>query len=77
MNDFKLIDDNLSGADSGTLTDCPAQISQRLYEPGNSRIKTQKAPDGTSYTARKRQLLKAKKGRLSEKCSRNLALVAL
>ncbi|HIB9010446.1 MULTISPECIES: phage virion morphogenesis protein [Citrobacter] len=41
-----------------------AEIAKELRRSQQQRIKQQKAPDGTPYQARKRQPLRAKKGRI-------------
>ncbi|WP_240023482.1 phage virion morphogenesis protein [Serratia marcescens] len=41
-----------------------AEIAKTLRTRQQRRIKTQKAPDGTPYAARKRQPVRAKKGRI-------------
>ncbi|MCC2941777.1 phage virion morphogenesis protein [Citrobacter portucalensis] len=40
------------------------EIAKELRRSQQQRIKQQKAPDGTPYQVRKRQLLRAKKGRI-------------
>ncbi|HBI9902399.1 TPA: phage virion morphogenesis protein, partial [Escherichia coli] len=41
-----------------------AEIAKQMRRSQQQRIKQQKAPDGTPYQARKRQPLRAKKGRI-------------
>lgn len=68
MNEFKPFDDKLAGllaalspAGRRRLT---VDIAKKLRQRQQQRIKTQKAPDGTAYAARKGQPLRAKKGRI-------------
>lgn len=68
MNEFKPFDDRLAGllaalspAGRRRLT---ADIAKKLRRNQQQRIKTQKAPDGTAYVPRKRQPVRAKKGRI-------------
>jgi len=68
MNDFKPFDDQLAGliaalspAGRRRLAD---EIAKQLRTAQQQRIKQQKAPDGSSYQARKRQPLRAKTGRI-------------
>lgn len=68
MSEFKPFDDRLAGL-IGALSPVgrrklAAQISKELRRSQQQRIKQQKAPDGTPYQARKRQPLRAKKGRI-------------
>lgn len=68
MSEFKPFDDKLAGL-IGALSPAgrrklAAQIAKELRRSQQQRIKQQKAPDGTSYQARKRQTLSAKKGRI-------------
>ncbi len=68
MNEFKPFDDKLAGL-IGALSPAgrrklAAQIAKELRRSQQQRIKQQKAPDGTPYQARKRQPLRAKKGRI-------------
>lgn len=68
MNDFKLFDDKLAGLIAALSPTArrrmAADIAKTLRTRQQRRIKTQKAPDGTPYAARKRQPVKAKKGRV-------------
>ncbi|HHR9953656.1 TPA: phage virion morphogenesis protein [Salmonella enterica subsp. enterica serovar Corvallis] len=41
-----------------------AEIAKKLRASQQQRIKRQQAPDGTPYAARKRQLVRSKKGRI-------------
>ncbi|WP_342323504.1 phage virion morphogenesis protein [Kosakonia sp. BYX6] len=68
MNEFKPFDDRLAGliaalspAGRRRLT---ADIAKKLRRNQQQRIKSQKAPDGTAYVPRKRQPVRAKKGRI-------------
>ncbi|EOW2724806.1 TPA: phage virion morphogenesis protein [Enterobacter roggenkampii] len=68
MSDFKPFDDRLNGliaalspAARRTLA---GEIAKELRKSQQQRIKLQKAPDGSPYQARKRQLLRAKTGRI-------------
>lgn len=68
MNEFKPFDDRLAGllaalspAGRRRLT---VDIAKKLRQRQQQRIKSQKAPDGTAYAPRKRQPLRAKKGRI-------------
>lgn len=68
MNDFKPFDDKLAGL-IGALSPASrrrlaSDIAKELRKSQQQRIKQQKAPDGTPYQARKRQPLRAKKGRI-------------
>lgn len=68
MSDFKPFDDKLVGL-IGALSPAgrrklAAEIAKELRKSQQQRIKLQKAPDGTPYQARKRQPLRAKKGRI-------------
>lgn len=68
MNDFKPFDDKLSALIAALSPTArrrmAADIAKTLRTRQQRRIKTQKAPDGTPYAARKRQPVKAKKGRV-------------
>lgn len=68
MNDFKPFDDKLAGLIAALSPTArrrmAADIAKTLRARQQRRIKTQKAPDGTPYAARKRQPVKAKKGRI-------------
>jgi phage virion morphogenesis protein len=68
MNEFKPFDDRLAGLiaalSPASRRRMAADIAKTLRTRQQRRIKTQKAPDGTPYAARKRQPLRAKKGRV-------------
>lgn len=68
MNDFKPFDDKLAGLIAAlspiARRRMAADIAKALRTRQQRRIKTQKAPDGTPYAARKRQPVKAKKDRV-------------
>ena len=68
MNDFKPFDDKLAGLiaalSPAARRRMAADIAKTLRARQQRRIKTQKAPDGTPYAARKRQPVKSKKGRV-------------
>ncbi|WP_213749370.1 phage virion morphogenesis protein [Citrobacter freundii] len=68
MNDFKPFDDKLAGLiaalSPAARRRMAADIAKTLRACQQRRIKTQKAPDGTPYAARKRQPVKTKKGRV-------------
>ena len=68
MDEFKPFDDKLAGllaalspAGRRRLT---VDIAKKLRQRQQQRIKSQKAPDGTAYAPRKRQPLRAKRGRI-------------
>ncbi|EMW0953015.1 phage virion morphogenesis protein [Citrobacter freundii] len=68
MNEFKPFDDKLAGL-IGALSPASrrklaAEIAKQLRAAQQQRIRQQKAPDGTQYQVRKRQPLRAKKGRI-------------
>ncbi|QCA17885.1 phage virion morphogenesis protein [Citrobacter freundii] len=68
MNEFKPFDDKLAGL-IGALSQASrrklaAEIAKELRRSQQQRIKQQKAPDGKPYQVRKRQPLRAKKGRI-------------
>ncbi|KLV74638.1 phage virion morphogenesis protein [Citrobacter sp. MGH110] len=68
MNEFKPFDDKLAGLISAISPagrrKLAAEIAKQLRRSQQQRIKQQKAPDGSPYQARKRQPLRAKKGRI-------------
>lgn len=68
MNDFKPFDDKLAALIAALSPTArrrmAADIAKTLRTRQQRRIKTQKAPDGTPYAARKRQPVKAKKSRV-------------
>ncbi|HBQ8785393.1 phage virion morphogenesis protein [Klebsiella sp. 1SOBk5mer] len=68
MNDFKPFEDKLAGliaalspAGRRRMT---GDIAKKLRQRQQQRIKSQKAPDGSPFTPRKRQPVRAKKGRI-------------
>ncbi|HBY4297364.1 TPA: phage virion morphogenesis protein [Klebsiella pneumoniae] len=68
MNDFKPFEDKLAGliaalspAGRRRMT---ADIAKKLRQRQQQRIKSQKAPDGSPFVPRKRQPVRAKKGRI-------------
>ncbi|HAV1931206.1 TPA: phage virion morphogenesis protein [Enterobacter hormaechei] len=68
MSDFKPFDNKLAGL-LATLSPAgrrklAGEIAKQLRTAQQQRIKQQKAPDGSPYQARKRQPLRAKKGRI-------------
>lgn len=68
MNAFKPFDDRLAGLiaalSSAGRRRMASDIAKKLRRSQQRRIKTQIAPDGTPYTARKRQPVRSKKGRI-------------
>lgn len=71
MNEFKPFDDRLAGliaalSPAGRRR-MAAEVAKTLRTRQQERIKTQKAPDGSPYEARKRQPVRAKKGRVKRK----------
>jgi len=68
MNEFKPFDDRLAGLiaalSPASRRRMAADIAKTLRTRQQCRIKTQKAPDGTPYAARKRQPVRAKNGRV-------------
>lgn len=68
MSELTPFDDQLAGL-IGALAPASrrklaAEIAKELRRSQQQRIKQQKAPDGTPYQARKRQPLRAKRGRI-------------
>lgn len=68
MNDFKPFEDKLAGliaalspAGRRRMT---VDIAKKLRQRQQQRIKSQKAPDGSPFAPRKRQPVRAKKGRI-------------
>lgn len=68
MTDFKPFEDKLAGliaalspAGRRRMT---ADIAKKLRQRQQQRIKSQKVPDGSPFTPRKRQPVRAKKGRI-------------
>lgn len=68
MSEFKPFEDRLAGLiaslSPAARRRMAADIAKRLRTSQQQRIKRQQAPDGTPYAARKRQPIKAKKGRV-------------
>ncbi|WP_354021783.1 phage virion morphogenesis protein [Enterobacter hormaechei] len=68
MNDFKPFDDKLAGLlaalSPAGRRKLAGEIAKQLRAAQQQRIKQQKAPDGTPYQVRKRQPLRAKRGRI-------------
>lgn len=68
MSEFKPFDDKLAGMiavlSPAGRRKLAAEIAKELRRSQQQRIKQQKAPDGSPYQARKRQPLRAKKGRI-------------
>ncbi|HGU9803555.1 MULTISPECIES: phage virion morphogenesis protein [Citrobacter] len=68
MNEFKPFDDKLAGLIAAISPagrrKLASEIAKELRRSQQQRIKQQKAPDGSPYQARKRQPLRAKKGRI-------------
>ncbi|EOC1312494.1 phage virion morphogenesis protein [Cronobacter turicensis] len=68
MNDFKPFDDKLAAliaslSPSGRRR-MASDIARKLRQRQQRRIKSQQAPDGTPYAARKKQPIRAKNGRI-------------
>lgn len=68
MSELTPFDDQMAGL-IGALSPASrrrlaAEIAKQLRAAQQQRIRQQKAPDGTPYQARKRQPLRAKKGRI-------------
>lgn len=68
MSDFKPFDNQLTGLlaalSPAGRRKLAGEIAKQLRTSQQQRIKQQKAPDGSPYQARKRQPLRAKKGRI-------------
>ncbi|HEX4500235.1 MAG TPA: phage virion morphogenesis protein [Scandinavium sp.] len=68
MNEFKAFDNRLAGLIAALSPTnrrrMAADIAKKLRTSQQRRIKTQTAPDGTPYAARKRQPVRTKKGRV-------------
>lgn len=68
MSDLKPFDDRLAGLiaslSPARRRKLAGEIAKQLRTAQQQRIKQQKAPDGSPYQARKRQPLRAKKGRI-------------
>lgn len=68
MNDFKPFDDKLAALIASLSPTgrrrMASDIAKKLRQRQQRRIKSQKAPDGTPYAARKKQPIRAKNGRI-------------
>ncbi|CZY76888.1 phage Virion Morphogenesis protein [Enterobacter hormaechei] len=68
MSDFKPFDNQLAGLlaalSQSARRKLSGEIAKQLRVAQQQRIKQQKKPDGSPYQARKRQPLRAKKGRI-------------
>ncbi|EOE7047417.1 phage virion morphogenesis protein [Enterobacter hormaechei] len=68
MSDFKPFDNKLAGLlaalSPAGRRKLAGEIAKQLRTAQQQRIKQQKKPDGSPYQARKRQPLRAKKGRI-------------
>ncbi|CAM6537247.1 phage virion morphogenesis protein [Enterobacter hormaechei] len=68
MSDFKPFDNKLEGLlaalSPAGRRKLAGEVAKQLRTAQQQRIKQQKAPDGSPYQARKRQPLRAKKGRI-------------
>ncbi|EPF0313659.1 phage virion morphogenesis protein [Enterobacter chuandaensis] len=68
MNDFKPFDDKLAGLlaalSRAGRRKLAGEIAKQLRAAQQQRIKQQKAPDDSPYQVRKRQPLRAKRGRI-------------
>lgn len=68
MSDFKPFDNQLAGLlaalSPAGRRKLAGEIAKQLRTAQQQRIKQQEAPDGSPYQARKRQPLRAKKGRI-------------
>lgn len=68
MSEFKPFDNQLAGLlaalSPAGRRKLAGEIAKQLRTAQQQRIKHQKAPDGSPYQARKRQPLRAKKGRI-------------
>lgn len=68
MSDFKPFDNQLAGLlaalSPAGRRKLAGEIAKQLRTAQQQRIKQQKAPDGSRYQVRKRQPLRAKKGRI-------------
>ncbi|MBW5810920.1 phage virion morphogenesis protein [Yersinia kristensenii] len=68
MNEFKPFEDKLAGLiaalSPASRRSMTVEIAKKLRQRQQQRIKSQKSPDGTPYAPRKRQPIKAKKGRI-------------
>jgi phage virion morphogenesis protein len=79
MNELKPFDDKLTGLlaslSPAGRRKMAAEIAKKLRASQQQRIKRQKAPDGTPYASRKRQPIKAKKGRVKREMFAKLRTV--
>ncbi|MCU6276165.1 phage virion morphogenesis protein [Enterobacter quasiroggenkampii] len=68
MSEFKPFDEKLNGLiaslSPAARRKLAGEIAKQLRTAQQQRIKQQKAPEGSPYQARKRQLLRAKTGRI-------------
>ena len=68
MSEFKPFEEKLKGLldamSPAARRRLAVDIAKKLRQSQQQRIKSQKAPDGTIYAPRKRQPLRAKKGRI-------------
>lgn len=68
MSEFKPFDNQLAGLlaalSPAGRRKLAGEVAKQLRTEQQQRIKQQKAPDGSPYQARKRQPLRAKKGRI-------------
>ena len=68
MSEFKPFDNQLAGLRAALSPagrrKLAGEVAKQLRTAQQQRIKQQKAPDGSPYQARKRQPLRAKKGRI-------------
>lgn len=68
MSEFKPFDDTLNGLiaalSPAARRKLAGEIAKEMRKSQQQRIKQQKAPDGSPYQARKRQPLRAKRGRI-------------
>lgn len=68
MNEFKPFEDKLAGLiaalSPASRRRMTVEIAKKLRQRQQQQIKSQKSPDGTPYAPRKRQPIKAKKGRI-------------
>ena len=70
MNEFKPFDDKLAGLlaslSPAGRRKMAAEIAKKLRTSQQRRIKQQKAPDGSPYAKRKRQPVRAQRGRVKQ-----------
>lgn len=70
MSEFKPFDNQFAGLlaalSPAGRRKLASEIAKQLRTAQQQRIKQQKAPDGSPYQARKRQPLRAKKGRIKQ-----------